>query len=60
MVREEEIKQCDTDFVIQLKVTGMSMVFDFNQWFEAESSHVVEEWSLGTFQMTNMNFTLVA
>ena len=36
------------------------MVFDFNQWFEAESSSVSEENAMGSFSLTNMNFTLVA
>lgn len=35
------------------------MVFDFNQWFESEGSKVTEEWGMGSFSMTNMNFTLV-
>ena len=60
VTNEDDQYQCDADFVIKLGVTGLSMVFDFNQWFEAESSHVVEEWSMGSFSMTNMNFTLVA
>ena len=60
MAQDDDAQQCDTDFEIKLGVTGMSMVFDFNQWFEAESSHVVEEWSMGSFSMSNMNFTLVA
>ena len=57
---ETDGKQCDTDFEIQLGVTGMSMVFDFNQWFEAESSYVTEELGMGSISLTNMNFTLVA
>jgi len=39
--------QCDTDFEIQFGITGLSMVFDFNQWFEVESSFVAEEWGMG-------------
>ena len=60
VAQSENSNQCDTDFVIQLGVTGISMVFDFNVWIEVESSHVLEEQSMGSFQMTNMNFTLVA
>ena len=36
------------------------MVFEFDQWFEAESSYVVEEWGMGTFTLKNMTFTLLA
>ena len=43
-----------------MKITGLSMVFDFEQWFEVESSYVVEEWGIGTFTLQNMTFTLKA
>jgi len=36
------------------------MIFDFDQWFEAESNLVLEEWSMGSLSLTNLNFTLVA
>ena len=48
-----------TNFEIFLKVTGVSMVFEFDQWFEAESSYVVEEWGMGTFTLKNMTLTLL-
>ena len=35
------------------------MVFEFDQWFEAESSYVVEEWGMGTFTLKNMTLTLL-
>ena len=52
--------QCETDFEMNLKITGISMVFDFDQWFEVESNYVVEEWGMGSFTVPNMTFTMLA
>ena len=54
-----EVK-CETDFEIYMKITGISMVFDFDQWFEVESNYVVEEWGMGSFTVPNMTFTMLA
>lgn len=43
-----------------MKITGISMVFDFDQWFEVESNYVVEEWGMGSFTVPNMTFTMLA
>jgi len=57
-VSASEEAKCISDFELVFKVSGFNMVFDFEQWLEAESSYVVEEWGMGTFTMKNMTFTL--
>ena len=57
-VAGDDVK-CVTDFEIALKLTNFSMVFEFEQWFEAESSVVVEEWGAGRLSLPNMTFNLL-
>lgn len=54
------VANCETDFDMILKFTGVSMVFEFDQWFETESSSVTEEAARGEFHLPNMTFTLQA
>ena len=50
--------KCQTDFEINLKLTGLSMVFEFDQWLETEQQRVTEESGMGAFHLPNMTFTL--
>ena len=50
-VSASEEAKCISDFELLFKVSGLNMVFDFEQWLEAESSYVVEEWGKGTFSV---------
>ena len=50
--------RCETDFEILMRITDLSMVFEFDQWIEVESSFVIEEWGLGTFLLPNMTFSI--
>ena len=52
----DEIK-CETDFEMQLKMSGAKTVFVFDQWSEAESSQVIEEAGMGSFTLPNVTFT---
>jgi len=58
--KSPESTVCQTDFEVYLKLTGISMVFGFDQWFETESSRVVEEYGMGSFHLPNMTFTMQA
>ena len=54
----KDAHDCISDFGLTVKVTGISMVFEFDQWLEVESNQVVEEWGMGQFTLSNMTFTL--
>lgn len=53
-----DANDCVSDFGLTLKLTGMSMMFEFDQWLEVESNKVVEEWAMGQFSLPNLSFTL--
>ena len=50
---------CIQDFKIELKLEGAEVAFQFQQWLEAESSTVEEEWGVGSFTMTDAEFNIV-
>jgi len=47
------------DFKAELKVDGIEVTFSFKQWLEAESSVVEEEWGVGSFTLTDAEFSVV-
>lgn len=50
--------QCVEDFSIELSIKGGSLEVSFQQWLEAESSKVQQEWGVGSFTLMDFSFSV--